>query len=117
MTDQEAHQLADAWVQAMGSQSADKLLALCTDEVAYTGLLVRKVTGEPTGTVRGKAAVRKFLQEMMPEFGGASIGRVGNGVSSVVIEATVSGFLSMYIVLIVDQAGKVTHVLMHQQVP
>jgi hypothetical protein len=117
MTDQEARALANAYVQALSSQSVDKLLSLCTEEVAYTGLLVRKITADPAGTVRGKAAVRKFLQEVLPEFSGCSIGHIANGVSSVVIETRVPGFLPMFIALILDQAGSVNQVLMHMQIP
>jgi ketosteroid isomerase-like protein len=115
--EQQARDLAKSYFEAVASRNVDGLLSLCTDDVLYSGLLVRKLTGEASGAVTGKDAVRNFLGQIAGEFSDAALSRVAAGVSSVVVEASLPGMLPVFTVFVVNSEGKIAQIAMHQEVP
>lgn len=69
MSDEEALQRAGAWIAAWNSHDLERILALYEDDFRMTSPHVRGVVGEPTGTLVGKDAVRRYWRrglELVP---------------------------------------------------
>jgi ketosteroid isomerase-like protein len=116
---QQARNLANAYVAAMKREDAEGVLALCAEEVEYAGIFVRKLTGEPSGTIRGKATLRRFLRDIFREMGssGYALNRLAVGIDSAVLEVAVAGIIPIFVLLVADEQGKITQVKVHQVMP
>lgn len=93
------------------------LMALCSDDVEWSGLLVRKVTGDPSGTLQGKEATRRFVEKLVSQ-GGAftvTLNRLGIGIRSVVLDVSFEGIIPGFTTLVVNPQRQITQVLMHQE--
>ena len=116
MDAKKAKQLADRWFAAWNAHDLDAILALYSDEFEMTSRYIVQIAGEPSGTLKGKAAVgaywRKALQAM-PDL----------KLEPVEVLASVNSITLFYRnmarkelgaeVLFVDKAGKITKGLAH----
>jgi hypothetical protein len=55
--------LAAAWVQAWNTHDLDAIMSHYADEVVLTSPVAAALLGDPSGTVRGKAAVRAYFEK------------------------------------------------------
>jgi hypothetical protein len=81
--------------------------------------LVFKLTGDQTGTLAGKDSVGRFLTKLYDQADDGSqmrVGRLGIGTRSVVFETTVWGMIQVFVVLVANPQGKISKVLVHQEV-
>lgn len=62
MTEAEAHDLAHEWIAAWNSHDLDRILTHYADDVVLTSPVAAERLGDPTGTVRGKAALRAYFE-------------------------------------------------------
>lgn len=60
MTNEEALRRAAHWIAAWNSHDLDRIMALYDDDVSMTSPHIPGVTGEPSGTLAGKAPVRAY---------------------------------------------------------
>lgn len=60
MTDDEAMAWAEQWIEEWNRRDVEAVLAHFADDVEFCSPLVVTVTGEPTGIVRGKDALRDY---------------------------------------------------------
>ncbi|MDQ6941803.1 MAG: nuclear transport factor 2 family protein [Candidatus Eremiobacteraeota bacterium] len=60
MDSEEATRRADEWIAAWNSHDLDRILSHYTDDFTMSSPYVSLVTGEASGTVHGKAAVRAY---------------------------------------------------------
>jgi hypothetical protein len=119
LSNQDARDLAERYMAALNAQDTKSALELCSDDVTYSGLLVRKVTGEASGILAGKDRVGPFIEQMVREVGDASgrafsHTRLAIGINSLVIEYTAVGLLQGFMVLILNQEGKISQIIVHQ---
>jgi ketosteroid isomerase-like protein len=83
-----AHAFATKWRDACNSHDLDRILALYSDGVVFKSPRVRAISGEQSGTLQGKAAVRDYWQKIFarrPELTFA-VERVFAGVDSIALE-------------------------------
>lgn len=60
MTTEHADEFVREWIDAWNARDLERVLAHWADDCVFTSPLVVKVTGDPSGTVRGKAALRDY---------------------------------------------------------
>jgi hypothetical protein len=60
MTDDEAQAWAQQWIEEWNRRDVEAVLAHFADDVEFCSPLVVTVTGEPSGIVRGTAALRDY---------------------------------------------------------
>lgn len=66
MNEEQAHEIAREWIDAWSSHELDRILAHYDDDVVLTSPLAVERLRDPTGTVRGKAALRAYFGEDHP---------------------------------------------------
>jgi acyl-CoA thioesterase FadM len=105
--------LARDWVDAWNAHDLDRILAHYDDEVVLTSPVAAERLGVPSGTVRGKAALRAYFQAGLAAFPALRFELVDAmwGISSVVLyyrnqRGTMTGEL-----MAVGPSGHVTRVL------
>ena len=115
--DQQARDLAGAFVDAWKGQDVDSLLSLCREDVLYSGTWgPKKLVGAPTGFLRGKDQLREFLTKAFKEFSEVSLNMVGAGERSVVMYVKLSGIIGGFYLLILDEDGKIAQIGSHREV-
>jgi ketosteroid isomerase-like protein len=63
LTQEQAHQLAAAWIQAWNSHDLDEILAHYTEDVVLVSPIAVKILNDSFGTVHGKAALRDYFKQ------------------------------------------------------
>ncbi len=61
MGEARAQALAQAWVGAWNARDLDAILSHYGEDVVFSSHFVVKLTGDPSGTLRGKAALRDYF--------------------------------------------------------
>ncbi len=56
---------ADEWIAAWNSHDLDRILAHYADDFEFTSPVIVEVMGEPSGMLRGKAAVRTYWSKAL----------------------------------------------------
>ncbi|TCO33785.1 nuclear transport factor 2 family protein [Dokdonella fugitiva] len=59
---QDARAFAESWIEAWNRHDLDAVLSHFTDDLEFSSPLVSQFTGEATGRLRGKNAVRAYWQ-------------------------------------------------------
>jgi acyl-CoA thioesterase FadM/ketosteroid isomerase-like protein len=68
LTHDQAWRLARDWVEAWNAHDLDRILEHYDDDVVLTSPVVVERLGDPSGTVRGKAALRGYFQAGLAAF-------------------------------------------------
>jgi hypothetical protein len=91
--DVQAELVAKAWVQGWNHRDAEAVLSHYAEDVEFQSPLVVKLLGEPTGTVRGKPALREYFRKVLAAFPGIELEFLGayQGVSSRLIHFQAKG--------------------------
>ena len=55
-----AQQFAHDWIAAWNAHDLERILAFCAEDFSMTSPKIASLAGEPSGTVRGKQAVRAY---------------------------------------------------------
>jgi ketosteroid isomerase-like protein len=55
-----AQHFAAEWIDAWNSHDLDRILSHYTDDFEMSSPLIVQIMGEPTGTLKGKAAIREY---------------------------------------------------------
>jgi ketosteroid isomerase-like protein len=113
MTEEQAFTLAHEWIEAWNAHDLDRILSHYADDVVLTSPLAVERLRDPSGTVRGKAALRDYFAMGLRAFPELrfELREVMWGVSSVVLyyvnqRGTMTGeFME------VDPSGKVARVV------
>ena len=85
---EDAQTFALKWREACNSHDLDRILSLYSDTIVFKSPRVRTISGEPTGILQGKAAVRDYWQKIVerrPDLTFA-VERVFAGVDSIALE-------------------------------
>ena len=119
MTKAEAHAFAREWVAAFNSHDVERILSHYAESVELTSRLVTRVLGDPTGTVRGKPALRAYFTKALAAAPGLAFELldVFVGVKSIALyfRSNVRG-LQLEVVEL-DRNGQVVRVLVHHRDP
>jgi ketosteroid isomerase-like protein len=87
-SDTSPNALASEWKEAFNAHDLDRILALYSEDVVFKSPRVRTISGEESGVLRGKSAVRDYwrrLLERSPNLK-CAVGHVFAGVDSVALE-------------------------------
>jgi ketosteroid isomerase-like protein len=60
MTEAAADEFVREWIDAWNARDLERVLSHWADDCEFTSPFVVKFTGDPSGTVRGKAALREY---------------------------------------------------------
>lgn len=60
---------ASSWLAAFNAQDLDAILAHYADDVEHSSPTVVRLLGEPSGVVRGKAALRDYFEKALAAAG------------------------------------------------
>jgi ketosteroid isomerase-like protein len=60
ITDQFAQEFADEWIAAWNSHDLERIFSHYTDDFEMSSPYIVERMGEPSGTLRGKAAIRPY---------------------------------------------------------
>jgi steroid delta-isomerase-like uncharacterized protein len=112
-------ELAAKWEEAWNSHDLDRILALYSEDVIFKSPRIRTVSGEESGVLRGKSAVRDYLCRIFdrrPDLK-CSVGHVFAGVDSVALEYRFAHGLHGIEFMTVDADGLVTFAVGNDVVP
>jgi hypothetical protein len=87
LSEAEARQFAQGWVEAWNSHDLDVVMSYYAAEVVLTSPTAAKLLGDPSGTVAGRAAVRRYFERGLEAYAKLSFALLDVmwGVSSVVL--------------------------------
>jgi hypothetical protein len=76
------------WRDACNSHNLDRIMAMYDDDVVFKSPRVPAVSGEESGIVRGKAAVREYWRKVLEKRPDLTfrVGNVFSGVDSIALE-------------------------------
>lgn len=68
MTREEAQAFADAWIAAWNAHDLERILSHYADDFEMASLAIVRLTGEPSGVLRGKDAVAAYWSGALGRF-------------------------------------------------
>lgn len=108
-------EFAHEWVAAWNSHSLPDILSHYDDDVVFYSPLVRKLNNDPSGSLRGKAALEAYFTKGLAAFPDLhfDLYHVLEGVNSVVLYyKSVNNRLSAEL-MVLNEHGKVVEVRAH----
>src|SRR5215467_1249498 len=102
--------LSAEWQEACNSHDLERIVALYSDDVIFKSPRVRTVSGEESGILQGKSAVRDYWRkvfERRPDLD-CAVGHVFAGIDSVALEYRFTHGLHGIEFMTVDADGLVT---------
>ena len=112
--DETADQFATDWIVSWNAHDIDRIMDHYADDVEFTSPFVIKLMDEPSGTVRGKDALREYFQKGLPAYPGLhfELLNVLTGVDSVtLVYRSVNDLLAAEVMQFNN--AKVSKVLVH----
>jgi ketosteroid isomerase-like protein len=64
----EAHAFAQRWVEGWNRHDLERVLAHFSDDVVFSSPFIAQLTEDPSGTVRGKDALRSYWRAGLDRF-------------------------------------------------
>jgi ketosteroid isomerase-like protein len=107
--------LVEAWTAAWNAHDLEAILAHYTDDVVFVSPFVVKLLGEPSGTLRGKEALRAYFARALAAYPDLRFEPRAMlvGVGSLVYAYQSVGGLQAAEVMFVAADGRVDRVLAH----
>ena|SRR3990172_4357298 len=68
ISQEHAEQIAREWIDAFNRHDLEAVLAHYADDVEFTSPVVVELLGDPSGTVRGKQALRSYFERGLARF-------------------------------------------------
>jgi ketosteroid isomerase-like protein len=115
LTEHHARVLAEEWIAAWNRHDLDAILLHYAEEVEFTSPFVVRLLDDPTGTVRGKAALRDYFARGLAAYPDLrfELLQVLVGVESVSVYYRSVGNRLAAEVMELDAQGRVVRVLAH----
>jgi hypothetical protein len=107
--------LADAWSRAWNTHDLEAILSHYADDVEFVSPFIVKLLDDPSGTVRGKAALGAYFARALatyPDLHFEPIAVLTSVGSLVHYYRSVGGLLAAE-VMFVDERGKIARVVAH----
>lgn len=115
LTQSQAQEFAQDWVAAWNSHDLDRILSHYEEDVVLISPIAARLLGDPTGTVQGKATLRRYFQKGLEVYPNLQFELLDVmwGIESLVLyyvnqQGTQSGELMK-----LNNRGKVTQVIAH----
>jgi ketosteroid isomerase-like protein len=115
ITEQQAQSFAEAWIQAWNTHDLDAIMEHYSHDVVFVSPFIVRLLNDPSGTIRGKEALRAYFQRGLETFPDLhfELRNVLVGVSSVtLLYRSVRNLLAAE-VMELDEHGQATRVLAH----
>jgi len=115
LTQDQVQAFAADWIAAWNSHDLDRILSHYAEDVVLISPIAARLLGDPTGTVQGKAALRRYFQKGLEVYPNLKFELIDVmwGIESLVLyyinqQGTKAGeFMS------ISNTGKVTQVIAH----
>jgi ketosteroid isomerase-like protein len=107
---EDSRDFAARWKDACNSHDLDRILALYSETVVFKSPRVSTITGEESGTLHGKAAVRDYWRKIFEKRPSLTfyVGQVFAGVDSIALEYRVGEHLHGIEFMMLDGNGLVS---------
>ena len=114
-TEQKAKEFAEHWIRSWNDHDVEAIIAHYSDDVEYFSAFLQKLSDNPSGTLRGKAAVREYVRKGLAGFPDLhfTLVNVYFGVRSVVLQYQSVKQLVAAEVFEFDEGGLVSRVQCH----
>jgi ketosteroid isomerase-like protein len=101
---------ATKWQDTCNSHDLDRILALYSEAIVFKSPRVCTVSGEKSGTLHGKAAVRDYWQKVLQKRPDLAfvVGQVFAGVDSIALEYRVGDHLHGIEFMLFDNEGMIS---------
>jgi ketosteroid isomerase-like protein len=105
----EAQDFARKWKEACNSHDLERILAIYSETVVFKSPRVRTLSGEQSGTLHGKEAIRGYWQSLLAKRPHLTfeVGRVFAGVDSIALEYRVGDVQGIEFMLL-DKDGLIS---------
>jgi hypothetical protein len=115
LTESDARQLANHWVAAWNAHDLEAILSHYRDDVVLQSPVAARLLDDPSGTVRGKPALRAYFQKGLTAYPDLAFELVDLmwGLSSVVLYYRNQRGTRVGEFMEVDSAGKVVRVVVN----
>lgn len=116
ITQQQAEQFAREWIDAFNRRDLDAMLSHYANDVEFTSPIVVELLGDPSGTIRGKEALRSYFEKGLAAYPnlGFEVLHVLAGVDSVcIVHQSVHRGGPGAEVMTLDDRGQVAKVTVH----
>jgi ketosteroid isomerase-like protein len=115
LTEEQAGHFADEWIAAWNAHDLDRILSHYADDFEMSSPYIRDVVGEPSGVLKGKAAVGAYWSKALAKLPDLSFEliEVLTGANSVAIHYYGRGRRRACEVFFFDAAGKVSKAAAH----
>ena len=110
-----AQTLAQSWLESWNSHDLDAIMSHYADEIELTSPFVTEIVGEPSGTLKGKSALREYFAKGLAAYPDLhfELRQIFPGVDSVVLYyRSVKNMLAAE-VMILNSHHQVVKVLAH----
>ena len=115
ITKENAHAIAEKWIESWNSHDIDSILAHYSEDIVFSSPFIVKLLGNQSGTIRGKDELRSYFLkglEAYPELK-FELQNVLTGVDSITLYYKSVNDLSAAEVMILDPDTKISKVLAH----
>ncbi|MGH8202744.1 MAG: nuclear transport factor 2 family protein [Steroidobacteraceae bacterium] len=115
LTEKEAQQFASHWVAAWNSHNLDEIMSHYGAEVVLVSPVAAKILGDPSGTVKGKKAVRAYFRQGLEAYPNLRFELIDVlwGISSVVLYYMNQKGTKTAEFMEIDAGSKVVRVIAH----
>ncbi len=106
---------ADEWIAAWNAHDLNRILALYADDVMLVSPRVRDILGDPSGKVRGKAALSRYFSQGLARLPDLHFTLLGSyaGLESVVVNFRANYGHDVSELMVFDSEGRVREVRAH----
>lgn len=115
ITKQKAEQIAREWIETWNRHDLDAIVVHYADDVEFASPFVVKLLGNPSGTIKGKEALRSYFRKALTTYPDLKFDliQVLTGVDSVTVYyRSVNGMLAAE-VMALNSNGEITKVIAH----
>ncbi len=115
ITEQKANQIAREWIEAWNRHDLDAIISHYADDVEFTSPFVVKLLNNPSGTIKGKEALRSYFGKALATYRDLKFDSVQvlTGVDSVTVYyLSVNGMMAAE-VMVLNSNGKIAKVMAH----
>ena len=115
ITQQEANQIAIEWIEAWNSHDLDTIISHYADCVEFTSPFVVKLLNNPSGTIKGKEALRSYFGKALAAYPDLKFDliRVLTGVDNLTIYYhSIKGMMAVE-VMVLNSTHEITKAMAH----
>jgi hypothetical protein len=113
LTEDSARDLASHWIRAWNAHDLDEIMSHYGEEVVLVSPVAAKILSDPSGTVKGKEALRAYFKKGLDVYPNLQFGLIDvmRGVSSVILYYTNQKGAKTGEFMEIDSKGKVVRVV------